>query len=321
MSTDSMDTQLPDPSMQSTTSLPTEQPDLASTTIAEITTTPKTNTSKVKVAEPDTFDGTPSLFRDWSRQIVVFLKARKVIDDSDKILTTLSYMKKGNAAIWAQQYVDRYIQSPTMGTWEEFTNALFARFGDRTHARKVREKLEHFPQGRITIDEYMNRFESMTADAGLDEVENEKIRLLEKGTKPTIIKAIYSSGNLPTGFNSWRDRVLIVGRLLEELDEKERHTTTFTQPKHVPTHTSAPIPEKHTGTGVVYGGGGKPMDLTKMREENRCFRCGEKGHFGRDCPEKKKFNIRALLTELDDEEMNELKEELNPKEKDFVDGR
>lgn len=104
MSTDSMDTQLPN--MQSTTPLPTEQPDLASTTIAEITAMPKTNTFKVKVAEPDTFDGTPSLFRDWSHQVVVFLRARKVTDDDDKILTALSYMKKGNAAIWAQQYVD-----------------------------------------------------------------------------------------------------------------------------------------------------------------------------------------------------------------------
>jgi hypothetical protein len=43
----------------------------------------------------------------------------------------------------------------------------------------------------------------MITDAGLDGVETEKVRLLEKAMKPTIIKAIYSSGNLPTSFNTY----------------------------------------------------------------------------------------------------------------------
>jgi Zinc knuckle len=114
---------------------------------------------------------------------------------------------------------------------------------------------------------------------------------------------------------------LDVGQLLEELDEKERHVHTFSTPKPITTHTPTPVTEKHTGTGIMYGGGGKPMDLGEMREENHCFRCGEQGHFGRDCPHKKKFNICALLTKLDDDKVSELKEELNQKELDFADGR
>lgn len=123
--------------------------------------------------------------------------------------------------------------------------------------------------------------------------------------------------------------MLSVGRLLEDLDEKEKQTNPHPTPKHIPIHTPIPVVNKHTRTGITYGGGGKPMDLGKMREENCCFRCGEKGHFGRDCPNKKKVNICALLTELDDEERAELKgkleeetkEDLDTKDEDFVDSR
>ena len=36
------------------------------------------------------------------------------------------------------------------------------------------------------------------------------------------------------------------------------------------------------------------MDVDKAKNERACFKCGEKGHFSRNCPKNKKFNIRAL---------------------------
>ena len=50
------------------------------------------------------------------------------------------------------------------------------------------------------------------------------------------------------------------------------------------------------------------MDVDKIRKSNRCFNCGETGHFRRDCthPQKARINVRALALELEDDERAEL---------------
>jgi hypothetical protein len=54
------------------------------------------------------------------------------------------------------------------------------------------------------------------------------------------------------------------------------------------------------------------MDVSKTQQPMVCFNCGKEGHVHRDCLEEKaKMN----------EELQELKAELNVEELDFVNGR
>ncbi len=267
----------------------------------------------IKVAPPEAFDGSPLKFRDWHRQILIYIRGKKITADDDRILIALSYMKSGTAAAWANRFFDANLDG--LGTWTEFETQLKAAFEDKTLGRKAREKLESLHQGSLRIDDFISRFESLAQDAGMDGHESELIRLLERNVKSDIIDAIYASGMLPGDYPSYKTRVLGLGRLWEQRQEQRaqehrRHAPQVAVAAKPSSNPSAPpTADKRTPTGVVFGGRGRPMELDALRRENRCFTCGAIGHFRREFPDKddtKKVNVRAMVSDLSTEEREEL---------------
>jgi hypothetical protein len=270
----------------------------------------------LKIAKPEFFDGTPGKFRDWIRQLAIYVRGNGITKDDDRILLALSYMKGGTASSWAAQYIDNNLAKPNLGPWQTFYKELELAFEDRTATKRVREEIESFTQGRQKIDEFFNKFEMMAQDAGLATSEVEKIRLIERNVNPAIINAIYSSGTLPTSYADYKGRILRIGRLWEQRREQISYSqkpTPQTHP-HIPIQRpQAPLTtECKTPTGVVFGGQGKPMDIDGLKRDNKCFNCREQGHFRRNCPKpaQRKINVRAIAMELTDEERLELAEAL-----------
>jgi hypothetical protein len=135
----------------------------------------------IKVNPPYEYDGTPDKYRDWSRTVTLYLHTRKITDDEDKIITTLTYMKGGAAAVFADAYVDtNFVRIPAVpDTWAQFVAKMDDAFEDKNATKKAREQLESFPQGLKKVDVWMAEIETLFSKAGLTK-EEEKIRLLKR---------------------------------------------------------------------------------------------------------------------------------------------
>lgn len=308
--------------------------------------------SSIKFNPPTVFDGSFKDYKRFMRELSIFLAGYQVADDAVKITTTLSFMRGGYADEFVQETVNLAMAAdPAVmdwGTWTAFLARLDNCFKDKNFTQSAREKLEHFQQGKMLVDTYITQLESLFTDAGFAATPTstdptviaanaaanaEKIRILEKSVNGNILDTIYSSDNaIPTTYNGYRDKILQLGRMRE----RYRQFRSITSPSsssptpHVSQQPKTPGPQFHThihppadkktGSGITYGGTGQPMDIGKTHQRLRCFNCGEFGHMRRECPKEKKVDIRNLMVELE-EELAELKAEVESGESDFMDGR
>jgi hypothetical protein len=125
--------------------------------------------------------------------------------------------------------------------------------------------------------------------------------------KQNIINKIYSSGRLPYTYIGWRTMIIDINRLdRRRAEQKKALTAQYSHKPTLPTSFPKTTMEKRTGTGVMYMGQGQKMDVDQAKAKGLCFCCGKPGHIAQNCPDKPKFQVRALTAELSKEEKEEL---------------
>jgi hypothetical protein len=191
--------------------------------------------NKIKVAEPEVYDGSAKSFKDWHRQLRIYFLGRKITDDEERITLALSYMKTGLASAWATRYFDNALANTpfTLGTWNVFETELKNTFEDKTHAERARQKLETFQQGAHRIDNFIAHFESLTTDAGLSD-DRELIRLLKYNLKSSIVDWMYTLDPIPTTYAGWKGKVLAFRQNQEERQDLKNRVLHASPPVHRP---------------------------------------------------------------------------------------
>ncbi|EGN99824.1 hypothetical protein SERLA73DRAFT_159969 [Serpula lacrymans var. lacrymans S7.3] len=191
---------------------------------------------------------------------------------------------------------------------------------------RARYEIIYKKQGTLTAQEFFVKFEELRRRAGYDVKRNEQflITLIRNNINGPLIKQIIYSGNVPTTYTEWKTRIVTNDQLWRDQVENERMLKGSTngssgtgnrgpngryQEKGASERKTETVEAKKDGTGTLYTGAGKEMevDKQKFRTEGRCFKCGEKGHRARDhlngqTPQKPKFDLRAMLEAMPEEE-------------------
>lgn len=157
--------------------------------------------------------------------------------------------------------------------WDGFFADLKKTFGDGDTQEKVEWKIESYKQGKQNTMEFMVMFEALKRQS---KISDEHARfLLKRNTRPDIIHTImaYPPQALPTSYDEWIEAITSVGRGRDAIDY--------------------PRGDYRTGTGMVYGGRGQPMEigrnLPKYKDgKPKCFNCNTYGHMAKDCRKPKK---------------------------------
>jgi hypothetical protein len=224
----------------------------------------------ILIPEPLFFDGTASKFDEWMLSIEIYftVHAAKFANDQVRSLAILSRMRGGATGLWAKLAIETQISNPaaTWFTLPELKEQLVAAFRDHTTKQKARDKLEYLRQGeKQSIDSFFVAFDTLAAECEVT-TDQQLIYLLERAVLRKYIHQIVTMQARPDTYKGYKDVVLRIAQYHEQAEEQrhfERRRTYFFRDPVVrdKPRPKPPQQDKRTGTGVVFGGQGKAMDV------------------------------------------------------------
>ena len=253
-------------------------------------------------AKPEMYDGNKEKFLQWWRTLLFYLMGfENMPTDEQKIMIAISYMRGDNAA---GRFADLYAQEVDFDTdaqtFDEFTKKVGETFLPKEIRREAERKLMALKQGpKDSVSDFFVRLKQLTLEAGYDTRVQGRllIRLTRDGVRNEVVEYVERSNpDLCESENlaKWETALTHAEAILAEIADRKRcgGHTTFNKTwfgkraEMTATTSSPPVPktEVHPNQPGTFGAqGGVPMDISKARAEEKCFKCGKpwpcKDHF------------------------------------------
>ena len=283
--------------------------------------------SSLRPAMPNDFDGSRTLGKAFltSCRLYFNLCPREFPNDQVRINWVLSFMKTDRAATFAQSVMRRQEEGLVFADWHAFEKEFRLHFCPHDERTAAMNKLEgtSYYQGRRPIDDYIDYFEELIAEAGYTEgrvIVMKFRRGLDNALQDHIAEmgVDWPSDDNPVGWYEAARRFdanRIANRAFNATGRHAPSTTTnptraplpmprpaawtppmYAPPPGPPPHFPRPAPASAPRPAMP---GPVPMDVDTMRRKHAtlstCYRCGSTGHLVKDCP--RPYNVRAMSTE------------------------
>ena len=270
------------------------------------------------IAHPTPFTGLHKDYQNFRREVLAYIGADETgavfTNDKKKITFVLSYMKEGTASTWAQSYYEG-ITDPNgvvtiIDTFTTFLTKLDASFKNPADKLRAYQRWQELKQRNTDAGVFFAQFEMLMGQADIPTTATNVIfPQLRMALHPSVSAGIIRLPTEPTSYQAYKTAAI-------RIDANERTIRQLQQPTVPQTRPPPPRPppqqrlfdpnrgDYRDRSGITFGGQGQPMDIVmnRMRRENRCFECGEHGHFVRNCPKKKsRVAARAIVAELSDD--------------------
>jgi len=140
----------------------------------------QTGLPKNMVPDPGWSDGDQTKFKDWWREIQLFLKSNRVLETDNRITVILACLRRGVAGIYVQKKLDELDKELGTQNWDNFVKEIKMTFNDKSKTADAEWKIETFKQGKQNIADFIIEFKALAMKADTDELH--AIFLLKKNT-------------------------------------------------------------------------------------------------------------------------------------------
>ncbi|KAK1607893.1 hypothetical protein QYE76_031566 [Lolium multiflorum] len=185
-------------------------------------------------------------------------------------------------------------------TWRTMKAAMRARFVPTNYLRSVFDKLTQLKQGVMTVDAYYMEMEMLMQRARVRESLEMTLQRFLNGLKFNI-KGIVRHHSYTTMNELLHHAREAESQLAEEAQQRGRatgagrytprpppSTAPSTRPTDVPSSSSKPVSNVSNTKRPVPAASGTGSSMSTARNRDMvCHTCGGKGHFKKDCPNRK----------------------------------
>lgn len=272
---------------------------------------------KVKVRDLEPFDGETGKLRSWITAAQLNMDNKGVEGDDDKIKFIGGHLK-GKAWDWVEPILrekdalprDDWSERTTrvLGSYKEFRKALNQVFGETNERKIAADKLQKLYQVR-SVTEYITNFQTITSSLDWDEEALEDKFM--QGLKPQIQDALIYFPKEPDNLEELFERAQKIDRnWWRNQEEKKRNLFIPKRPKRENWNDNQwnrnrferktnrngqgesrwnqferkPMKTDRDGDIVMTGA---KVSSEEARKGNLCYNCGKKGHFARNCRNRK----------------------------------
>lgn len=252
------------------------------------------NKDGLKMPPPATYDGTPGQLRAFLTQMRTYQRFHlgAIANVTDQVLLAGAYLR-GDALSWFEPYQRAYHETNS-SEWSgdvarmfkhyaNFEEAIKGAFGDPDEEREAERRLLTLGQ-RGSAANYAAQFRQQASRLHWDD--EPLIAQFYRGLKDEVKDELVKDDR-PATLSEYIERAVRIDTRQYERRVEKRNKGWVSTPK-----PKSLVRKHHT---TAYGQHGGPMELDaaerkglpKSKEEQKCFNCGKKGHYARNCRNKK----------------------------------